>query len=105
MTTEKPESPAKAISKLPFRKRFVLFWRLWTDKRVPLSAKLLLPGMALYLVIPFDLIPDFIPVLGYLDDLLVIVLGLWLFLRLAPRPVFDEHLRRLMQGGEEKAKP
>ena len=102
MTTEKPESPAKAISKLPFRKRFVLFWRLLTDRRVPLSAKLVLPGMALYLIFPFDLIPDVIPVLGYLDDLLVIILGLWLFLRLAPRAVFDEHLQRLKQEGAEK---
>lgn len=101
--TEKPQSPSKAISKLPFRRRFVLFWRLFTDKRVPFPAKLVVPAMALYLLIPFDLIPDFIPVLGYLDDLLLIVLGLWLFLRLAPRPVFDEHLQRLIQESTEKA--
>jgi len=102
MTTEKPESPAKAISKLPFRKRFVLVWRLLTDSRVPFSAKLVLPGVGLYLLFPFDLIPDFIPILGMLDDVLVIILGLWLFLRLAPRPVFDEHLQRLQLEAAEK---
>lgn len=103
MMAEKPQSPSKTISKLPFRKRFVLFWRLFTDKRVPFPAKLVVSAIALYLFIPFDLIPDFVPVLGYLDDLLLIVLGLWLFLRLAPRPVFDEHLQRLIQESKEKA--
>jgi len=97
MAMEKPESVAKAVSRLPWRRRFALVWRLLKDKRVPLYAKLVLPGLFLYLLIPIDLIPDFIPILGYLDDLLVILLGLWLFLRLAPRSVFDEHLERLQQ--------
>ncbi|MBI1886209.1 MAG: DUF1232 domain-containing protein [Chloroflexi bacterium] len=93
--TQPVESPAKQVRKLPWRKRFVLFWRLFRDNRVSLWAKLVIPGVALYLLFPGDIIPDFIPVLGYLDDLLVIILGLWLFLRLAPRPVFDEHLERI----------
>ena len=88
-------SPAKAILRLPWRKRPALFWRLFRDPRVPLPAKLVLPAMGLYLVVPIDPIPDFIPVLGYLDDLLVVAAGLWLFLKLCPRSVFDEHVTRL----------
>ncbi len=81
--------------RLRWRARPVLFWRLLREPRVPLRAKFILPAVALYLVMPLDPIPDFIPVLGQLDDLLVVVLGLWLFLRLSPRAVFREHIERL----------
>ncbi len=89
------ESPARAVLRLPWRKRPALFWRLLRDARVPLPAKLVLPGVGLYLAMPLDPIPDFIPVIGYLDDLLVVMLGLWLFLRLCPPEVFAEHIERL----------
>jgi len=89
------ESPARAVLRLPWRKRPRFFWRLLRDPRVPLPAKLVLPGIGLYLLMPIDLIPDFIPVLGYLDDLLVVILGLWLFLRLCPLEVFQEHIEEL----------
>jgi len=92
---EGAESPARALMRLPWRKRPLLFWRLLRDARVPLPARLVLPGVGLYLLMPLDLIPDFIPVIGYLDDLLVVVLGLWLFLRLCPRELFDEHIEEL----------
>ncbi len=92
---EGADSPAKALLKLPWRKRIALFWRLLRDSRVPIGAKAVLPALGLYLLMPLDLIPDFIPVLGYLDDLLVLLLGLWLFLRLCPRYLLDEHIRRL----------
>jgi uncharacterized membrane protein YkvA (DUF1232 family) len=96
---EERESPLAAVSRLPWRKRPVLFWRLLRDGRVPLPAKLVLPGIGLYLLIPVDIIPDFIPVLGYLDDLLVLALGLWLFARLSPREVFQEHIESLRVEG------
>ncbi|HEU4759303.1 MAG TPA: DUF1232 domain-containing protein [Dehalococcoidia bacterium] len=89
------DSPARAVLGLPWRSRPALFWRLLRDGRVPLPAKLVLPGVALYLAMPLDPIPDFIPVIGYLDDLLVLMLGLWLFLRLCPAEVFQEHVERL----------
>ncbi len=92
---ESREGPAKAVMRLPFRQRFVLFWRLLRDGRVPLGAKLVLPAVGLYLLFPLDVIPDFVPVLGYLDDLLVVILGLWLFLRLCPRELFEEHIERI----------
>ncbi len=46
---------------------------LMADKRVPAKAKATLTGVAAYLAMPFDLIPDFIPVLGYLDDLMLVI--------------------------------
>ena len=50
--------------------------------------------MAAYALSPIDLIPDFIPVLGYLDDLLIVPLGLALILHLAPRPLVLDASRR-----------
>lgn len=47
--------------------------------------------MAAYAFSPIDLIPDFVPVLGYLDDLLLVPIGLWLALRLIPPEVLAEH--------------
>ena len=57
------------------------------DPRTPWLARLLALGIAAYALSPIDLIPDFIPVLGYLDDLLIVPLGLMLVLRLLPAEV------------------
>jgi uncharacterized membrane protein YkvA (DUF1232 family) len=59
----------------------VLFKRLLGDARLSRSRKLVLVGIVGYLAMPFDLIPDFIPVLGQLDDALVVALGLRVVLR------------------------
>src|ERR1700737_3253345 len=50
-----------------------------------------------YVVLPIDLIPDFVPVLGQLDDLAVVLLGLDLFIRSAPPDIVEEHLARISQ--------
>ncbi|GAB3357658.1 YkvA family protein [Lysobacter tyrosinilyticus] len=57
------------------------------DPRTPWLARLLALGVAAYALSPIDLIPDFIPVLGYLDDLVIVPLGLMLVLRLIPADV------------------
>lgn len=57
------------------------------DPRTPWLARLLAVGVAAYALSPIDLIPDFIPVLGYLDDLIIVPLGLALVLRLIPGEV------------------
>lgn len=57
------------------------------DPRTPWLARLLALGVAAYALSPLDLIPDFIPVLGYLDDLVIVPLGLMLVLRLLPAEV------------------
>lgn len=65
-------------------------WLAARDPRVPLLAKLLSGLVAAYALSPIDLIPDFIPVLGYLDDLLIVPAGIWLAVRLIPPPVLAD---------------
>jgi uncharacterized membrane protein YkvA (DUF1232 family) len=61
------------------------------DPRVPWYAKALGVVIVAYALSPIDLIPDFIPVIGYLDDLVLVPLGLVLMLRLIPAEVLAEH--------------
>jgi membrane protein DedA with SNARE-associated domain/uncharacterized membrane protein YkvA (DUF1232 family) len=63
------------------------------DRRVPWYAKGLALLIAAYAVSPVDLIPDFIPILGHLDDVILVPLGIWLLLRLIPRELLEEHRR------------
>jgi uncharacterized membrane protein YkvA (DUF1232 family) len=60
------------------------------DPRVPWYAKLLAAAVVAYALSPIDLIPDFVPVLGYLDDLVIVPLGIALTLRLVPPEVLAE---------------
>ncbi|WP_436109379.1 YkvA family protein [Neorhizobium tomejilense] len=72
-------------------KRDVLaLWLAARDRRVPWHAKLVAGAIAAYALSPIDLIPDFIPVLGYLDDLLIVPLGIVLAIRLVPAPLMSE---------------
>ncbi|HYJ31501.1 MAG TPA: YkvA family protein [Allosphingosinicella sp.] len=68
----------------------VAIWIAARDPRVPWHAKLLAGAVAAYALSPIDLIPDFIPVLGHLDDLLIVPAGLWLGIKLVPQPLMDE---------------
>lgn len=61
------------------------------DPRVPWFAKMVALLVVAYALSPIDLIPDFIPVVGYLDDLLLIPLGIVLVIRLVPRELMAEH--------------
>ena len=65
------------------------------DPRTPWYAKWLAVGVVAYALSPIDLIPDFIPVLGYLDDLVLIPLGVALVRRLIPAAVLEECRRRV----------
>jgi len=60
------------------------------DPRTPWYAKLLVAGIVAYAFSPIDLIPDFVPVLGYLDDLILIPIGIFLAIRLVPHQVLAE---------------
>jgi uncharacterized membrane protein YkvA (DUF1232 family) len=66
-------------------------WLAARDPRTPWYAKALALGIAAYALSPIDLIPDFIPVLGYLDDALLLPLAIMLAVRLVPAEVMAEH--------------
>jgi uncharacterized membrane protein YkvA (DUF1232 family) len=65
-------------------------WLAARHPRTPRGAKLLALAVAAYALSPIDLIPDFIPVLGYLDDLLVVPLGILLVTRMMPPDLLAE---------------
>jgi uncharacterized membrane protein YkvA (DUF1232 family) len=65
--------------------------RLARDGRVPLYAKLVLGAAVVYALSPLDILPDWIPVLGQLDDIAALAAGLSLFIRLCPPEVVEEH--------------
>jgi len=87
------------IRRLPTYIRLV--WALLRDGRVPAQQKLILAGIGAYLFFPIDLIPDFVPVLGQLDDLAVVLLGLDLFIRSAPADIVEEHLMKISQDTDQ----
>jgi uncharacterized membrane protein YkvA (DUF1232 family) len=68
----------------------VLFRRLLADRRVPRRAKVALGALLLYLVTPFDLVPDFIPVVGQVDDAILVAAVLAYVARSAGRELIDE---------------
>jgi uncharacterized membrane protein YkvA (DUF1232 family) len=102
---KRPRNMGEAIEvarKLPTYARLV--WGLARDPRVPKEQKLVLAGIAAYLAFPIDIIPDFIPVIGELDDLAVLVFGLDWFIRNAPADVVDEHMARIARDEDVLSK-
>lgn len=67
-----------------------MVWLAGRDPRTPWPCRLVALAVAAYAFSPIDLIPDFIPVLGLLDDLLLVPAGVWLALRLAPLALVEE---------------
>lgn len=70
------------------------------DPRVPWLAKILAVAVTAYALSPIDLIPDFVPVLGYLDDLLIVPFGIWLVVRLIPGEVMAEYRVKAREAGK-----
>lgn len=83
---------AKAWAKT-LKRDIVALWLAARDPRVPLSTKLVAGAAAAYALSPVDLIPDFIPVLGYLDDLILVPVGILIAIRLVPRELMSEFRR------------
>src|SRR6478609_1260300 len=79
----------------------VAVWIAARDPRVPWYAKVVAAAVAAYALSPIDLIPDFIPVIGYLDDLLIVPLGIALVVRLIPPEVMAKH-RALAMASQER---
>ncbi len=69
----------------------ILFTRLMRDSRVPRQHKLLLGALVVYLSMPFDLIPDFVPVVGALDDAIIVAIVLRTLFRRAGPDLVREH--------------
>ena len=77
---------------LPHIIRFIrLVWRLTFDKRVSIFLRLLLPAAILYMMLPRNIIPNGVPILGRFDDLIFFALALLLLIKLSPSDVVEEH--------------
>jgi len=76
-------------------------YRAGRDPRVPWYAKALALCIAGYALSPIDLIPDFVPVLGYLDDVIIVPLGILLVVKLIPPDIMAEH-RALAAAAQER---
>ncbi len=68
----------------------LVLWFCCKHPDTPLAAKILATLVVAYALSPIDLIPDFIPVIGYLDDVILIPIGIYFTLRLIPQPIIDE---------------
>lgn len=75
----------------------VALWLAARDPRVPWYAKAIAGAVAAYALSPIDLIPDFVPVLGYLDDLLIVPLGIALAVKLIPEPILSDLRMKAVQ--------
>jgi uncharacterized membrane protein YkvA (DUF1232 family) len=80
-----------------FQRELIVYQRVLRDQRTPVSAKLFLALAIGYLCMPFDLIPDFIPVIGHLDDAIVIPALVLAALHLVPRGIVSEHREQVIR--------
>ena len=71
----------------------IALWKLFRHPETPRAARWVAIAVIAYAVSPIDLIPDFIPVLGQLDDLIIVPLGIALVVRLTPKPLWESLLR------------
>lgn len=68
-----------------------LIWKLLTDSRVPFWIRIALPLALIYVISPIDIFPDLIPIIGRVDDIVAVVVGLMILLKLAPKKVVNQH--------------
>lgn len=72
-----------------------LFWSIYRDRRSPAAVKILPVLALLYMLFPIDAIPDFIPVLGQADDIMVLVTMLLGAFNMIPKDLYREHRERV----------
>jgi uncharacterized membrane protein YkvA (DUF1232 family) len=92
---------AKRIAKLPFFDKISLAGALFRDNRIPIAPRIIALALVLYIASPIDLLPDFIPVIGYFDDILIVLVGAGLLLRSIPRYILEEHVSRYEEQARE----
>ena len=86
--------PYSSFIKLRTRRKLTFVRLIMKDNRVPLYVKIIPVLLLIYLTSPIDLVPDFIPVLGYLDDVVIALLALALIIRLTSGPVVLDLLQQ-----------
>jgi uncharacterized membrane protein YkvA (DUF1232 family) len=82
------------------KKDVVALYIAGRDPRTPWHAKAVALAVAAYAISPIDLIPDFIPILGYLDDLIIVPLGIMLAVRLIPADLMAEFRDAATERGQ-----
>jgi uncharacterized membrane protein YkvA (DUF1232 family) len=87
----------RRIQDLSWENRFRLAGRLLNDEHIPLINRAILVLIVVYLAMPIDLIPDFIPVLGQIDDIIILGGGILLFTRLVERDRLESHIAELQR--------
>jgi uncharacterized membrane protein YkvA (DUF1232 family) len=85
---------AKRIAKLAFLDKISLAGSLFRDDRIPIAPRIIALALVLYIASPIDLLPDFIPVVGYFDDILIVMVGAGLLLRSIPGDILESHVSR-----------
>ena len=94
----------KAWAKNLKRQLFILYFA-YKDERVPWYVKLFTACIVAYAFSPIDLIPDFIPILGYLDDVIILPLGIMFALKMIPKDVISDcevKANEMMKNGKPK---
>jgi uncharacterized membrane protein YkvA (DUF1232 family) len=86
--------PYRSFIQLRTRRKLTFVRLMMRDTRVPLYVKAIPVLLLLYLSSPIDLVPDFIPVVGYLDDVLVVLLALVLIVKLTSRAVLQDLIQQ-----------
>jgi uncharacterized membrane protein YkvA (DUF1232 family) len=92
---------AKRVAKLPFLDKISLAGSLFRDDRISIAPRLIALALVLYIASPIDLLPDFIPVIGYFDDILIVLVGAGMLLRSIPRYIIEEHVSRYEEQARE----
>src|SRR5438132_13471399 len=85
-----------------FKRELIVYQRVLRDERTPVVAKLFLDLAIGYLLMPFDLIPDFIPVIGHLDDVVIVPALVFIALRFVPRELVAEHRTHVTHEAEQR---
>jgi uncharacterized membrane protein YkvA (DUF1232 family) len=80
-----------------FKRELIVYQRVLKDERTPARSKVFLGLAIAYLCMPFDLIPDFIPVIGHLDDAVIIPALVFVALRCVPHEVVSEHRQQVIR--------